>query len=118
MFSQSSKKVLIAAVLSFATLASSVQASEMRHSRHHGNGFGNAAAIGAAGFLIGAFIGATLHRPDGSSVTSRYPRVGPRNVHIYEETDRHGRVIKRKTIRKGKKSQSPSQETPGFCKLL
>ena len=101
MFSKSLKTTIIALTLA-ATAATSVSAGEYRHHPRGGVGFNDAAAIGAAGFLLGTFIGATLHRPDGSTVTSRYPRVGPRNVRIYEERDPHGRVLKRKVLRKKK----------------
>ncbi len=97
----SAKSIAIALILSITSGAISAHADEYRqHTRPHGNDFGNVAAIGAAGLLIGSLIGATLHKRDGGEVSSHYPRVGPRNTHVYVERDRHGRVLKRKILRK------------------
>lgn len=114
MFSKSTKAILVAVALSVTATATTAHAGEFRHHRHHGNNIGNMAAIGAAGFLIGNLIGATMHRKDGSSVSSHYPRVGPRNTRIYVERDRHGRVIKRKVLRK-KKIRYKTKRRPTFA---
>ncbi|TLP43780.1 hypothetical protein FDK21_16275 [Cohaesibacter sp. CAU 1516] len=118
MFKTPTKSIMIALILSITSAATtattSVHAGEFRHHRSHGNDMGNAAAIGAAGFLIGSLIGATLHKRDGGEVSSHYPRVGPRNTRVYVERDRHGRVLKRKIIRK-KKIRYKTKRRPTFA---
>jgi len=114
MFKTPAKSIMIALILSITSASTSAVAGEFRHHRSHGNDMGNAAAIGAAGFLIGSLIGATLHKRDGGEVSSHYPRVGPRNTHVYVERDRHGRVLKRKVIRK-KKIRYKTKQRPTFA---
>ena len=114
MFSKTLKTVMIVAILA-TSAATTASAGNYQGNNYRGHNGGNV-AIGAAGFLLGTFIGARLHRRDGSTVTSRYPHAGPRDHHVYEEHDARGKLIKRKIIKKKvKKVRKQRKKRPVFA---